>query len=55
MNAAFLVCGASTLASHLGFTLNSEPSMLLPLLLTKTLGGLLAAAVALLLTEPKRT
>ncbi len=53
MNAAFLVCGASTLASHLGFTLNAEPAMLTPLLLTKTLGGVLAAALALLLTKPK--
>lgn len=53
MNAAFLVCGASTLASHLGFTLGAEPAMLTPLLLTKTLGGLLAAALALLLTKPK--
>lgn len=53
MNAAFLVCGASTLASHLGFTLSAEPAMLTPLLLTKTVGGVLAAALALLLTKPK--
>lgn len=52
VNAAFLVCGASALAAHLGFTLSAEPSMLLPLLLTKLLGSLLAAALALLLTRP---
>lgn len=50
MNAAFLVCGASALASHLGFTVTVERSMLLPLLLTKLVGGLLGALLALLLT-----
>ncbi len=55
MNAAFLVCGASTLASHLGFTLSSEPRMLTPLLLTKTLGGLLAAVLTLVLTKKEHS
>ena len=51
MNAAFLVCGASALASHLGFTVAVARSMMLPLLLTKLAGGLLGALLALLLTR----
>lgn len=51
MNAAFLVCGASALAAHLGFTMAVERSMLLPLLLTKLVGGLMGAALALFLTR----
>lgn len=51
MNAAFLVCGASALAAHLGFTMAVDRSMLLPLLLTKLIGGIMGAALALLLTR----
>lgn len=51
MNAAFLVCGASALDAHLGFTMAVERSMLLPLLLTKLVGGLMGAALALFLTR----
>ena len=54
MNTAFLVCAASALASHLGFTLSAERSMLMPLLFTKLVGGLLAAVLALILTRPKQ-
>ena len=50
MNAAFLVCGASALASHLGFTVAVERSLIFPLLITKLTGGLMGAALALLLT-----
>lgn len=46
MNAAFIVCAASTLASHLGFTLSVEPDMMTPLLLTKLIGGTAAAVIA---------
>lgn len=46
INGAFLVCGASTFAAHLGFTFGMEPELTGALLLTKLLGGLLAAAVA---------
>lgn len=55
MNTAFLVCAASALASHLGFTLSAERSMLMPLLFTKLVGGLLAAVLALILTRKKQT
>ena len=51
MNAAFLVCGASALASHLGYTLTAARPMMLPLLLTKLTGALLGAVLALLLTR----
>ena len=51
MNAAFLVCGASALAAHLGFTMAVERSMILPLLLTKLTGGLMGTALALFLTR----
>ena len=50
VNAAFLVCAASALAAHLGFTLSVEPNMAVPLLLTKFLGGFCGIAAALLLT-----
>lgn len=51
VTAAFLVCAASTLASHLGFTLSVSPEMMLPLLLTKSAGGALGAVAALTLTR----
>ena len=51
MNAAFSVCAASALAAHLGFTLSAEPQMLLPLLLTKFVGGMLAAILAVAFTK----
>ena len=51
MNAAFLVCAASTLASHLGYTLSAERSMMIPLLLTKLIGGILGVAFTLLLVK----
>ena len=50
-NAAFLVCGASALASHLGFTVAVERSLIFPLRITKLTGGLMGAALALLLTR----
>lgn len=50
VNAAFLVCGASALAAHMGFTFGTEPDLILPLLLSKLTGGLCGAAAALLLT-----
>ena len=51
MNAAFLVCAASTLASHLGYTLSVEHSKMIPLLLTKLIGGILGVAFTLLLVK----
>ena len=49
--AAFLVCGASGLAAHLGFTAGVEETMLLPMLASKLLGGFLGVLLALLGTR----
>lgn len=51
MNAAFLVCAASTLASHLGYTLSVYRDMLIPLLVTKLVGGMLGIVFTLLLVK----
>lgn len=52
-NAAFLVCGASALAAHMGFSYGTQPDMVLPLLLVKLLGGMAGAAAAVALTREK--
>jgi ethanolamine transporter EutH len=44
VNAAFLVCGASALAAHMGFTFGVESELVVPLLICKILGGLAGAA-----------
>lgn len=46
VNAAFLVCAASALAAHLGFTFGVQKEMVVPLLAVKFLGGLLGGASA---------
>ncbi|MBR6028435.1 MAG: ethanolamine utilization protein EutH [Clostridia bacterium] len=46
-NAAFAVCAASCLTAHFAFTMNRAPALALPLLVTKLLGGILGAALAL--------
>ncbi len=51
VNAAFLVCGASALAAHMGFTFGVESELVVPLLICKILGGLAGAAAALLFTR----
>lgn len=51
VNAAFLVCGASALAAHMGFTFGTEPGLVVPLLLCKLAGGLCAAAAVLVLSK----
>lgn len=51
VNAAFLVCGASGLAAHLGFTAGVEENMILPMLASKLLGGFLGVILALLGTR----
>lgn len=48
-NAAFLVCGASALAAHMGFTYGTQPDMVLPLLLVKLFGGTAGATAAIVL------
>lgn len=51
VNAAFLVCAASALAAHTGFTFSVEPSLVVPLLTAKIIGGLSGASAALAFTK----
>lgn len=51
VNGAFVVCGASAFAAHLGFTVSAEPDMVAALLAAKLLGGLLAIVIALAATK----
>lgn len=51
---AFLVCGASTFAAHLAFTMAQEPQMLPSLLLAKLLGGVLGMVLALIVTGKQK-
>ncbi len=51
VNAAFMVCAASAFAAHLGFTAGVDPTMIVPLLATKLVGGALGAAIALVATR----
>lgn len=51
VNAAFLVCGASALAAHMGFTYGTEPELVVPLLISKLAGGLCGAGAAVLLSR----
>ena len=51
VNGAFLVCGASTFAAHLGFTVTAQPEMVPALLTVKLLGGLAGALIAFFATN----
>lgn len=51
VNAAFMVCAASAFAAHLGFTAGVDPTMIVPLLATKLVGGALGAVIALVATR----
>lgn len=49
---AFAVCAAFLLGDHLAFTANFQPNMILPLMLGKLGGGLLAIALAMRIAVP---
>ncbi len=49
LTAAFLVCGASLFAAHLGFTLGTEPAQTVPLIAGKLSGAAAAAVLVLVL------
>lgn len=51
VNGAFVVCGASAFAAHLGFALSTEPDMAGALLAAKLLGGFLGVVIALAVTK----
>ncbi|MBU5333470.1 ethanolamine utilization protein EutH [Anaerocolumna aminovalerica] len=46
INAAFLVCAASTFGAHLGFTMKAEPTMVNPMIAAKIAGGISALILA---------
>ncbi len=50
VNAAFLVCGASALAAHMGFAFGVDPTTIVPLLAAKLVGGVAGVIAALLFT-----
>lgn len=54
VNGAFVVCGASAFAAHLGFAVSTQPDMVPVLLAVKLLGGFLGVAIALLATRKDR-
>jgi ethanolamine transporter len=51
---AFVVCGASAFAAHLGFTLSTEPQMAAALLTAKLVGGLAGILFALMATGQQK-
>lgn len=51
---AFLVCGASAFAAHMGFASCTQPDMILPLLGGKFTGALLGTVIAMVMTRPKK-
>lgn len=51
VNAAFLVCAASTLAAHMGFAFGVDTTTVVPLLAAKLLGGVAGVLVALVFTK----
>lgn len=48
---AFLVCGASAFAAHMGFAAGTQPDLILPLLGGKFSGALLGLAIAMRMTR----
>lgn len=48
---AFLVCGASAFAAHMGFAAGTQPDLILPLLGGKFAGALLSLAIAMRMTR----
>ena len=51
VNAAFLVCGASAIAAHIGFTFGVEPDLVMPLFAAKMCGAGAGVLAALMLTK----
>jgi ethanolamine transporter len=50
---AFAVCAAFTFGDHLAFSANFQPTMILPLMLGKLLGGAAGFMLAVWLSVPK--
>jgi len=54
VNGAYLVCGASVLAAHLGFTAGVAPEMVTPMIISKLMGGYAGVLIALWATRRKK-
>lgn len=46
------VCAQATIGDHLAFTANFQPSLIMPILLAKLFGGLLAVFIAVKISVP---
>ena len=46
------VCAQATIGDHLAFTANFQPTLIMPVLLAKLFGGLLAVAIAIKISVP---
>lgn len=46
------VCAQATIGDHLAFTANFQPTLIMPVLLAKLFGGLLAAGIAIKISVP---
>ncbi|ENY8474797.1 ethanolamine utilization protein EutH [Clostridioides difficile] len=51
VNTAWLVCATAALGDHLGFTAGVVPEMITPVVIGKLVGGVLAIALAILMTK----
>ncbi|MCB6146625.1 ethanolamine utilization protein EutH [Providencia rettgeri] len=50
---AFGVCAQATIGDHLAFTANFQPTLVLPILLGKLVGGFLAVFIAIKISVPQ--
>ncbi|MDP1050901.1 ethanolamine utilization protein EutH, partial [Klebsiella quasipneumoniae] len=46
------VCAQATIGDHLAFTANFQPTLIMPILLAKLFGGLLAVGIAIKISVP---
>jgi ethanolamine transporter len=46
------VCAQATIGDHLAFTANFQPTLIMPIVLAKLFGGLLAVAIAIKISVP---
>ncbi|MEG7427113.1 ethanolamine utilization protein EutH, partial [Serratia marcescens] len=50
---AFGICAQATLGDHLAFTANFQPSLVLPIMMGKFLGGMIAVLIAIKISVPE--
>lgn len=49
---AFGICAQATLGDHLAFTANFQPSLVIPIMAGKFIAGILAIAIAMVISVP---